>query len=383
MIVCGLFVACHRAPPNRAITQGEQYALAPLLLSPSKPRTPSDASAPLPETGDDAHHRQDASTALSLPVQIEFEKPYPHGARPRRRGAVLAAAQDEELGRWNLGGNSHPSYASNRPGFHPGTRVRVDTLKPSRQLPKRAKQNRRTGRYAHQLSRTSLLARSRRLGYWPFRICFEEAKKKDRKLLGGKTKLLIRLTSRGRVRRARLLSSDFKDNALTQCLATAAKAKLRYPPPRGPLSYQLAISLWPGDVPLPETVNPEAQPAHKILDRKHAQNILGTARDSIRSCYESGVAKDPELWGRVGALLQLDRAGNVTASRQHESQFPDPTVADCVTAALAELQFAPPKPGGEKLVAGIRLGTPPWLRAKPEEADAQTTEAQTTKEGGQ
>src|SRR5450432_1586403 len=48
--------------------------------------------------------------ALHTAPELGFEEPYPVDARPRAASPVQAAADDEELARWNVGGTADPSY---------------------------------------------------------------------------------------------------------------------------------------------------------------------------------------------------------------------------------------------------------------------------------
>ncbi|MCA9631440.1 MAG: hypothetical protein KC766_27470, partial [Myxococcales bacterium] len=79
-------------------------------------------------------------------VSVEIEAPYEPTDVPRLKGRIAAAGADEDLARWNLGGNADPEYPSNRAGFHPGARVVVDVDIKTRGLPKRPPVDRRTGR---------------------------------------------------------------------------------------------------------------------------------------------------------------------------------------------------------------------------------------------
>ncbi|HEY1532860.1 MAG TPA: hypothetical protein VGF76_02535, partial [Polyangiaceae bacterium] len=59
--------------------------------------------------------------------EVVVEQPYPLDARPRSLSPLQAAAEDEDLARWNIGGSADPSYPSSQASYHPGTRVVVDT----------------------------------------------------------------------------------------------------------------------------------------------------------------------------------------------------------------------------------------------------------------
>src|SRR5262245_25434903 len=112
----------------------------------------------------------DGPSQPSAEPSIEIEMPYMNSARPRPQGDVDAAVHDENIARWNMGGTGDASFISNRSGYHPGTRVKVDTRVVFGSLPKKAPFDRRTGKFQSVLSEASLLARAHKYGYWPFQL---------------------------------------------------------------------------------------------------------------------------------------------------------------------------------------------------------------------
>jgi hypothetical protein len=341
----------------------------PVYAAPPPKATPPAASARAPgDAGLAAATDAADATALDatpaqpppIPVQVEIETPYKLYERPRYKGAVKAAGADEELARWNVGGLTDPDFISSRPGYHPGARVRVDTRVLAGRLPKHAPKSRRTGKSANVLSETSLLARSRKYGYWPFRLCFEEGLRQDQEL-HGETRIRMTVNRYGRVQAPRLARTKLEDKAVADCLVEATR-KLDYPPPdRGRAAVELTVKLWPGDAPVPRIGPPKDKPADNPgeLDAQAVALAVAKTEPDIADCYRAALARSDGLWGRVQVELSLDARGRVTEAHERESRLPDREGARCVVASVRKADFPAPKAGRLTLVIGVRLGKPP------------------------
>lgn len=355
------------------------HACAPAPSSgvPEPPRFDASTAAPPTEAeldaGAEAEALEDASAtdallgdgdgasdadlaARPLPVVL-IERPYLAWARPRPKGAVAAGAHDELLARWNLGGTSAPDFPSNRPSYHPGTRVKVETRVVSGKLPKTAPVDRRTGKHAVVLSETSLLTRSRKHGYWPYRLCFERAVQQRGKQKGGETVLRFAVDARGRVGQPVLLRTKLDATEVVECLLAETRALPLLPPPRR-VQVELSVEVWPGDAALPSLPPAPADPALAgPLDGEALEKALEADRGALASCYAEGLARDPGLWGRLQVHVERDARGRVTAARQSESRFPDPEVVACVLGLLKETRL--PTGGAPGFEIALRLGREP------------------------
>ncbi len=303
-----------------------------------------------------------AATPPELRVTLEpVHKLY---ERKRDRGPVYAAGQDEELGRWNLGGSGDPEHLSNRATYHPGTRVVVEVSAPPGALPRRAPLDRRTGRHQAVLSHTALLAQARRRLYWPLRLCYEDAKRRHPKLGGGKLAGRARLLVSGRLSGVTLSSSKLDDPALLDC-ARARLAELRFssPPPRR-LELTVQLQLWPGDAPLPELGPPEGSQFSNPgqLAQRALTEVLTRAAPELEGCFAAGRARDPQLWGRLALRLEQAETGQLLRIQEQESRFPDRDVTRCLIARLQKLTFPAPTEGKLAWVAAWRLHPAPRSR---------------------
>jgi len=280
-------------------------------------------------------------------VVVELERPNVPNRRSRAQGEVQAAVQDEELARWNIGGNSDPNYLSNRLRFHPGARVVVDA--------------RVLGAWGRRGSVTSaervVQARARRTGYWPFRLCYEAALRRDPTLTVDHR---VRLSAdrAGRVRAVYAVTS-LKDAELQSCLGDKVlDLDLRELPARR-IDVELRIRFWPGDVPLPAW-DPESDfsldPPELTASLERADRLWQAARRQLTACAQQGRRRDPKLWGRIAFRVEFGDSGAVAALRQYETRFPDPDVSACVQSVVGALAL-PEKPGSP-LVFALRVGTP-------------------------
>jgi hypothetical protein len=276
---------------------------------------------------------------------VVVERPYKLFERPHARGPVQASVEQEELGRWNVGGTGDPNFVSNRPTFHPGTRVVVKLeLGQSR-------------RRAAGLER-QYLAHARKHGYWPFRLCFEEGLRQNPKL-HGKTELAVSVDQRGRVRAVRLIATRLEDQAVAACLADRVRELAFAPPARVDLG--MTVELWPGDAPI-EPAPPSADFERDNPGKLHTEAVLAVARAAqpeLVRCYEEGLARDPELWGRLELRFDQDEQGRLGRLGEQQSHFPDRKAALCVVDALRSLGWPPPGEGRLSWVLGLRFGHPP------------------------
>lgn len=304
---------------------------------------------------------------------VAAERAFVLGARPRPQGAVQASVADEDLARWNVGGNGDPNHPSSRAGFHPAPRVLVDVSIRSGSLPKRSKTK-------SVFSETSLVAQTRNAGYWPFRLCYEEGLRRD-PALRGKTRVRFVVESNGRVRSERMAFTELKDHAVAKCLSARVRAMRFSPAPQRRVHADTTIDLGPGDAPLPDSVRAEAangtagDPSGIKVDQGAVTRALEERLGKVTACYEEALARDPKLWGRVAMLMDVDAEGRVLSAAEYGSHFPDPAVPACAVEALRGALVPPCVSGAFRLVWGVKLGTPPAAEAATGRAGSAQTPA--------
>jgi hypothetical protein len=265
--------------------------------------------------------------------EIAFEDPYPLDARPRAASPLQAAADDEELARWNLGGTADPNYPSSQASFHPGTRVVVDA--------EFAGHHGKSLRGpARGLSAERVQAQARRKGYWPFRLCFE-AGQREKKGPGGETRIRFSISTRGNVSAARLISSDLRNGASSACLLNELR-KLRFsPPPARHVEVVTSIRIWPGDAELPLLSDAplQAVDTSKGFDPAAVRASVVAKNAELAACFTQARRDDPSLWGRLALAVVLEVDGTVHRVSEVESHFPNAGAARCAAATLSTVLF--------------------------------------------
>ncbi len=263
------------------------------------------------------------------------------GVRQRPEGAIQAAVLDEELARFNLGGCSQSDHPSNRPSYHPATRVLVEIRLRRGFLPRKARRG---------LTLPGLLAAFRSHGYWIFRNCYETTARSTPDP-GGRSTVRVTLDARGRVRASRLLGTRLVHRAIATCFAEQIH-RITTPTTGRRLDVDVMISVWPGDAPLPS--EPRATPEPAPLDLQQAQSALDTPLAAVEGCLAEARQHDPRLWGRLALDLTVDPDGRVSNVAQAESRFPDPKAVTCATQVFDGLHLPAPTTGTTLRVA-VRL----------------------------
>ncbi len=98
------------------------------------------------------------------------------------------------------------------------------------------------------------------------------------------------------------------------------------------------------------------------LDPVIIQRVVRSHFDVLRRCYEDGLARDPNLSGRVVTRFVIDRNGAVYESRDDGSEMRDPKVVDCVVSHYRTMVFPEPQGGIVTVVYPIKFD--------PDDADA-------------
>jgi hypothetical protein len=353
---------CAQSPSFAAPSAAATAAVPEARETPAGPAAESTASSTLPtETSAATESSTEAEPPPSPPIELSTETPYKLYERVIPAGEVYAAGLEEELARWNLGGSGDPAHPANRPGFHPGTRVIVDLPQPPRRLPERTPRDRRSGKPRPVLSQESLLAQARKYGYWPFRLCFEEAASADRAVKGGATLMRARVGANGRVLQTRVLKSELTDADVPPCLARRFE-RLRFTPaPARAFDATFEIEVYPGDAPLPRRQHPKQAPAAprenpgKLLP-EGILAALQTEESAIQRCFADALARDEKLWGRLELRLELSAGGTCTQITEHDSRFPDRAAVECVVDALHRVKFPAPAGGTLRFIQAWRVG---------------------------
>ena len=87
------------------------------------------------------------------------------------------------------------------------------------------------------------------------------------------------------------------------------------------------------------------------LDRDIIRRIVRAHINEVRHCYNEGLARAPELAGRVTVQFTITGVGKVGASVVEESTLGDSVTGSCIAKAVKRWQFPKPRGGGSVIVS--------------------------------
>ena len=93
------------------------------------------------------------------------------------------------------------------------------------------------------------------------------------------------------------------------------------------------------------------------IDKDVIRRIIRAHITEVRHCYNQGLAKDPNLAGRVSVRFIIGSDGKVSASEVADSTIKDESVAKCVAKAVEGWKF-PKSPGGNVTITYPFVFTP-------------------------
>jgi len=282
------------------------------------------------------------SCLASASPTLTIETPYHAGeSPPGRKEGNGRRSKYAEWERWNGGG-----FGSDR-SWHPQPRVVVSE----------------PAVIAGKVDVPATVRTMRANLYGAIRRCYDEALRAAPDL-EGRTVVRIAAASDGTIVSARPIDGgvvdtrkygkSMPDKTVRACLGKAVR-QAHLPAPRtSTATMNVAIDLWPGDTPLPET----AAPRSGRMDVPYITEQLESQREAITSCYEDASRRQPGLWGRMVVRVDVDAAGRVVEVKEAESTFPDREVVRCIAATLRELPWGELKGGDARLLVPLRWGQP-------------------------
>lgn len=120
----------------------------------------------------------------------------------------------------------------------------------------------------------------------------------------------------------------------------------------------------------PPSLRMGATNVHGRLPPEVIQRIVRQNFGRLRTCYEKGLLKDPNLAGRVAIRFVIETDGSVSSSsREASTDLSDDSVVACTAKAFGALSF--PAPEGGKVVVVYPISFSPGDDAKPAKAVAK------------
>lgn len=86
------------------------------------------------------------------------------------------------------------------------------------------------------------------------------------------------------------------------------------------------------------------------IDKDVIRRIVRNHHNEVRHCYNQGLARDPNLRGRVAIMFTIGPAGTVPSAAVSESSLSDRNVGNCVAKAVRRWKFPKPSTGGSAMV---------------------------------
>ncbi|NVB37839.1 TonB family protein [Pseudenhygromyxa sp. WMMC2535] len=86
------------------------------------------------------------------------------------------------------------------------------------------------------------------------------------------------------------------------------------------------------------------------LDKDIIRRIVRAHINEVRSCYNAGLTKDPNLQGRVAVNFVITGTGKVGSAVVQESTIKDKSVGNCIAKAVKRWKFPKPRGGGNVIV---------------------------------
>ena len=86
------------------------------------------------------------------------------------------------------------------------------------------------------------------------------------------------------------------------------------------------------------------------LDKDLIRRVVRAHINEVRSCYNAGLTKDPNLQGRVAVNFVIAGTGKVASAVVQESTIKDASVGNCVAKAVKRWTFPKPRGGGNVIV---------------------------------
>jgi TonB family protein len=106
----------------------------------------------------------------------------------------------------------------------------------------------------------------------------------------------------------------------------------------------------PGAPVIRDSPPPNAAPGAPVirgsLSREIIQRVVRRHLNEARYCYESRLAQNPNLGGRVTVAFVIGPTGDVVSASAADDTMGDPEVAACLTTAARRWTFPPPEGGG-------------------------------------
>jgi len=117
--------------------------------------------------------------------------------------------------------------------------------------------------------------------------------------------------------------------------------------PKGRGSHAGLSDPLPGGEPGAMTIG-AATEVRGSLDKEEIRRVIRAHVNEVKRCYDQGLARRPDMEGKVVLKFTIGKTGTVVAASVQETSVNDKPVEVCITSAALKWTF--PKPTGEGVV---------------------------------
>lgn len=90
---------------------------------------------------------------------------------------------------------------------------------------------------------------------------------------------------------------------------------------------------------------------HGVLDKELIRRVVRAHLNEVRGCYDQGLARDPNLRGRVEIQFAIGPTGSVASAAVSETSVDDEQVGRCIAKAVKRWRFPTNAIGGTAMVS--------------------------------
>jgi hypothetical protein len=91
------------------------------------------------------------------------------------------------------------------------------------------------------------------------------------------------------------------------------------------------------------------------LDPELIRDTIRAQYDGVRQCYDSGLARNPRLGGRITLRFAIELDGTTSGVVVSDNELADCAAVECMRAVFGELSFPAPEGGADTVQYPLSL----------------------------
>jgi len=170
----------------------------------------------------------------------------------------------------------------------------------------------------------------------------------DTPTLAGRVLVTWRVLASGTVEDAKIEESSAGSPKLERCIRDEV-ARWTFAPRAAPTRAWFPFFFQPKSQAVQKL--PDGAEIKGSLDKEVVRRVIRRHLLEVQDCYEKGLARHPELAGRVMIQFTISGKGEVIASVVQSSDLGDKIVERCITDRMRKWEFPAPTGGGIVIVS--------------------------------